>query len=72
MGHNMSMDPDVLDWLLSRTGAAAVGPTLCVRHPRPGAERPPPPGCEAAASNTALDRIAERDQRRVLDELVPA
>lgn len=74
MGHNMSMEPDVLDWLLSRqSGAerAAGGMVLCIRKPLPGVPWPPPPGCGQAASNTELEVVPDADQSRILDELLP-
>lgn len=80
MGHNMSMEPDVLAWMMPRCvppGTTALGPDdakvqLHVRSPLVGVAWPPPPGDAAAASNTTLESFLKaEDQARVLDELLP-
>jgi len=76
MGHNMSIEPDVLEWLLARLdgggqGTAPSGAALHVRSPVPGAAwTPPPPGSADANANTQLETLCESEQQaRRLDAL---
>lgn len=74
MGHNMSIEADVLSWLLPRaSGQTHAGAMLYVRRPIPGLTwQPPPPGSLEAAENTTLEVWTDREeQQRALDELVP-
>lgn len=74
MGHNMSIEPDVLDWLVPRASAQAApsaGATLYFRRPMPGLVWPPPPGDAAAAANTLLEEVRDpEEQRCLLDDLL--
>jgi|ERR1712216_363293 len=67
MGHNMSMEPDVLSWLLARVnGAPKEGSTLCIRKPIPGENwKPPPPGSTGADANTILEIVTDRDEQKI-------
>lgn len=72
MGHNMSIEPDVHEWLLARlpskdgraTDAPPLGAVLHVRSPVPGvAYKPPPPGSADANANTQLETLREPEQQ---------
>jgi len=69
MGHNMSMEPDVLDWLLSRIKRTSSSFLLYIRKPIPGVPWPPPPGTDNANSNTVVEVIPPPEVRSVLDKL---
>lgn len=72
MGHNMSIEPDVLEWLSARTnGANNGGVRLCIRRPIPGCSWPPRPGEGGADENTELEVVPEPEQQRVLEEVLP-
>lgn len=76
MGHNMSIEPDVCDWLLERiepTGASGGGAaTLHIRRPVSDVKwKPQPPGSEDANANTELETVHEpAQQASLLDKLL--
>jgi len=79
MGHNMSIEPDVLAWLLPRASATASAEfalpeprtRLCVRSPLPGVPWPPPPGAASAAAHTQLEAFELPDEQcRALQTLI--
>ena len=64
----MSIEPDVLEWVLARLSAADAPPpggaTLHVRSPVPGGPwRPPPPGSADANANTQLESVREPEEQ---------
>ena len=78
MGHNMSIEPDVRDWMCARLeardggGRSAQSAVLHVRRPTPGTTwRPPPPGSEHANVNTVVEVVTEpAAQGQLLDALL--
>ena len=84
MGHNMSIEPDVSEFLLARLdelhegrAAAAVadggpcGAVLKVRRPAAGVVwRQPPPGSKDANVGTVVEVVEPAKQAEVLDELL--
>ena len=64
-GHNISIEPDVNDWLEARLVGAAdheEGTVLHVREPAPGVS-PAPPGSSDANAGTRLETVREPAQQ---------
>jgi fermentation-respiration switch protein FrsA (DUF1100 family) len=74
MGHNMSIEPDVRDWLLGRLEQPppAHAMLLHVRQPATGVVwRQLPPGAADANVGTVLETVREPErQAQMLDELL--